>query len=302
MESVVELRTQLRLLLRNLGVLQARYPELGLGVTQCHALLELEATSLTVGELSKRLQIEASSASRNMKTLARHGLAEVDTSTPDSRVKAYQLTAFGNEKVALIHERGNRVIHQATEYMTSQECESVWQGISVLEKAVSRSNASSLVTFRASTPRDDAGIAHVIRTVLAGLDMAREGTAYFEPQTDCIHETYAAVDGFYLVVEQQGQICGGGGIYPHSSELCELKNMYFLNEIRGGGHGRRLMNMLLRFAQERAFKEIFLETNSDWKAALHLYQQFGFVPSQPPDFYGCHVVCDRFFSLKLNSQ
>lgn len=299
MSLVSDFRVHLRGLIRQLGVLQARYPELGLGVSQCHALLELQQQPRSVGELSEILHIDASSASRNLKTLERHGLAASQPSSNDGRIRNYRMTAKGKRKVAQINERGDRVISDAAEFLTPQERQAVWQGVAALEKAVARSQAPGHVAFRLSRPADNAAIATVIRTVLEELDMAVAGTAYFEPQTDQIHETFAQVNGRYMVLEQAGDVCGGGGIYPHNQAYGELKNMYFMAEIRGRGYARKLMNLLLDFARDAGFSIVFLETNANWKTAIRLYESFGFQPSQPPDFYAGHCACDRFFALNL---
>lgn len=46
---------------------------------------------------------------------------------------------------------------------------------------------------------------------------------------------------------------------------------------RGLGLGRKMMHLLVTYAHEMAFKAVYLWTADEHHAAIHLYQQFGFV-------------------------
>jgi len=298
MEALRQFRNDLRHLIRSLGVLQARYPELGLGVTQCHALLELEDQQRSVGELSQLLQIEASSASRNLATLERHGWVAHSRDPEDPRRKCFRLTASGRTKVRAIHRRGDRVALGALECLLPDEQRAVGTALDALARAVDRSQNSE-VRIRASHSRDNAAIARVIREVLTELDLTDATSAFAEPTTDCIHDTYVAAGGRYFVVTRGREVEGGGGILPLDDRLCELKNLYFTQRLRGGGHSKRLVNRLLRYASQRGFREVFLETRSEWRAAAELYRRFGFEACAKPACYAGHAACNQYLSLRL---
>lgn len=298
MAAYARLRHDLRALVRNLGVLQARYPELGLGVTQCHALLELQDGELSLGALGARLRIDLSTASRNLDLLVRHGLVARRRDPADPRRKLHRLTRRGRAKIAAIDARGDRVVAEAFAHLTPAERDTVAGGLALFAAALARSQAPPVV-LRPSRRADNAAIAAVIRAVLAELGQANPGTAYYEASTDRIHDVYAEAGGLYLVVERDGRVAGGAGLMPFGRGLCELKNMYFLRELRGGGHAKRLVNALLAEARARGFREIFLETFSGWTAALRLYESFGFRRARLPAGYRGHALCDRAYRLRL---
>ena len=298
MEPYAQIRADIRALVRNLGVLQTRYPELGLGVTQCHALLELEARELSLGELGAILQIETSTASRNLDTLERHGLIARRPARDDARVKLHRLSARGRAKLDAVNRRGDRVVAEAFAHLTPGERDTVAAGLSLFSRALVRAQARD-VAIRPSTSADNPAIARVIRSVLEELGQDKPGTAYHEPTTRRIHDVYARAGGLYLVVERGDRLVGGAGILPHTRTACELKNMYFLAEARGGGHANRVVNQLLDFARGRGFGEVFLETYSGWTAARALYESFGFTRAAPPPFYRGHALCDLHYRLAI---
>lgn len=301
MRNVRGLRADLRRLIRNLGVLRARYPELGLGVSQCHTLLELETGTRALGELSEVLHLDPSSASRNLATLARHGYVSHQRDAKDPRRKLFRLTAKGRKQTRAVHRHGDTVMRNALAYLAPSEQQQVATSLASLATAVARSQVRG-VDIRRSRKADEPAIARVIRSVLEELEMTQQDTAYKEPSTDRIHRVYTRARGAYFVVCLDGVVEGGGGILPHTATTCELKNLYFSPRVRGGGHARRLMNEALDFAQRRGFRRVFLETRSGWDAAEGLYRLFGFKRCDRPSFYTGHTACDRYWALDLEPR
>src|SRR5437764_6053768 len=168
MKPYRQIRADIRALVRNLGVLQPRYPELGLGITQCHALLELQARQLSLGELGQRLQIDDSTASRNLDTLERHGLVRRHRAADDPRKKLHQLSPKGRRKLDAVHARGDRVVAGAFAYLTPPERATVAAGLELFARSLAAARAP-VVAIRPSARADNPAIARVIRTVLAEL-------------------------------------------------------------------------------------------------------------------------------------
>lgn len=57
----------------------------------------------------------------------------------------------------------------------------------------------------------------------------------------------------------------------------ELRKMYFDETLRGRGMGRKLLFALVDVAKKKGARELRLETNSRMRAAIALYESFGFV-------------------------
>jgi len=86
-------------------------------------------------------------------------------------------------------------------------------------------------TIRPITPRDNAAIAAIIRTVMPEFGADGPGFAIHDAEVDDMAGAYAGPGCVYFVVEREGRVAGGGGIAPLSSDetgICELRKMYFL--------------------------------------------------------------------------
>lgn len=149
---------------------------------------------------------------------------------------------------------------------------------------------------------DNNKVALVIRTVLEELNVPKIGTAYADPQLDCMFETYQEPRSAYFVVENNGEIMGCAGIAPlanSTQNICELQKMYFLPETRGLGLGTQMMDVCLNKAREFGFEQCYLETMPYMEAAQKLYKKSGFDYLDSP--MGCtgHTSCPVWMIKKL---
>ena len=86
------------------------------------------------------------------------------------------------------------------------------------------------------------------------------------------------------------------------ADVCELRKMYFLPELRGRGAGRALMQRCLDAAREFGFRRCYLETLTGMNAAQSLYAKFGFTPLPGPLGNTGHHGCNRFFIRDLRER
>ena len=150
------------------------------------------------------------------------------------------------------------------------------------------------LTIRPIAQEDNAAIAEVIRDVLIAHNVPKVGTAYADPQLDCMFETYAEPRSRYFVVSSEGKIIGGAGISQLQNEaedICELQKMYFLPEARGKGIGAAMMNQCLEAAKEFGYKRCYLETMPYMQAAQKLYRKSGFNYLESPMGNTGHNAC-----------
>ncbi len=159
---------------------------------------------------------------------------------------------------------------------------------------VRRFTVCSMGSIRKIEQKDNHAIAAVIRMVLEQMQVPKVGTAYADPQLDCMFETYNRPHAVYYVVENDGKIVGGAGIMQlelAEGGICELQKMYFLPETRGLGLGKQLIQQCLLDAKSFGFTACYLETMPYMEAAQHLYQQTGFAYLDAP--MGCtgHTSC-----------
>jgi len=85
-------------------------------------------------------------------------------------------------------------------------------------------------------------------------------------------------------------------------ERAQLRWVVVLDEARGLGAGRKLLNQVLNFASQHNFKSIYLETIDDLTLSMTLYETSGFAlvsKKQMQLWYGedgCEVVMEKMLS------
>jgi len=141
---------------------------------------------------------------------------------------------------------------------------------------------------------DDQELASVIRSSLMEFSAAKPGTVYFDPTTDQLSNLFETPGSYYFVLEQDGQICGGAGIYPTQDlppSTCELVKLYLSPAARGQGLGRKLMELCESKAVELGYKFIYLETMPELKIAVPLYEKMGYKNLAHPLGNSGHTGC-----------
>jgi putative acetyltransferase len=153
------------------------------------------------------------------------------------------------------------------------------------------------VKIREATAADGDAIRAIVRETLAEFGFPVESDG-IDSDLDDVPLGYQKIGGsFRVVVDDDGNVVGCGGIYPMAPKAVELRKMYFRPSIRGKGMGRRLLDDLIAEARRRNFDRIELETASNLETAIALYQRAGFVETEGPK-HSCR--CDRTFALELH--
>ncbi|MBL7741124.1 MAG: GNAT family N-acetyltransferase [Chitinophagaceae bacterium] len=158
------------------------------------------------------------------------------------------------------------------------------------------------ITIRPIQQSDNPVLAQIVRDTLAEFGANHPGTVYYDPTTDALYELFQTKGAGYFVAEMNGEIVGGGGIYPTDglpAETCELVKMYLLPQARGTGLGRTLIEKSLSFAEETGYTNVYLETMPELKQALNIYAKFGFEYLRGPMGNSGHTGCSLWMLKKL---
>ena len=149
--------------------------------------------------------------------------------------------------------------------------------------------------------RDDAAVAAIIRAVMPEFGADGPGFAIHDAEVDAMHAAYRDSGRAYFVVESDGRVLGGGGVAPLDGEadVCELRKMYFMPELRGRGAGDALMRRCLEAARTLGYRRCYLETLTGMDAAQKLYARHGFARIAAAMGATGHFSCDRFFIRDL---
>ncbi len=154
----------------------------------------------------------------------------------------------------------------------------------------------STINIRPISIADNPLIATIIRSCLTEFGANKPGTVYYDKTTDQLFELFQENGAAYFIAEQDGQVVGGGGIFPSPGlpvGTCELVKMYLLPLARGTGIGATLMNTCLSKAKEMGFVNMYIETLPELKKAISVYEKFGFNYLDKPlgntGHFGCSV-------------
>jgi putative acetyltransferase len=151
------------------------------------------------------------------------------------------------------------------------------------------------VTIRHLQQEDDTALARIIRGSLEDFNANKPGTVYFDPTTDHLSRVFEVAGSEYFVVEENGILLGGAGIYPTANlpaDTCELVKLYLRREARGKGLGKLLMEKCFSSAIENGYKKIYLETMPELNIAVPLYEKMGFTYLPAPLGNSGHDGCD----------
>lgn len=158
------------------------------------------------------------------------------------------------------------------------------------------------ILIRPILEADNNDIARIIRIVLAEHKADKPGTVYFDPTTDDLFSLFRQAGSVYFVVELNGEIVGGSGIFPTENlpkGCCELVKLYLLNKLRGKGLGRQLIEHCIAEAKRLGYTSMYLETMPELSSAVSLYEKLGFNYLQQPLGNSGHFGCDIWMMLEL---
>ncbi len=148
--------------------------------------------------------------------------------------------------------------------------------------------------IREIKPEDNPIIERIIKAIFPEFNMPLVGTAYEDKETPNMFESYQGKKEVYFVIEENGVVVGGGGIKPlrgFGDDVCELQKMYFSPSIRGKGFGKKMFDKCMQAAKDFGYKKCYLESASQLKAAIHIYEKKGFVRLNKPLGNTGHYSC-----------
>lgn len=151
------------------------------------------------------------------------------------------------------------------------------------------------IKIREIQPKDNAQLERVIRACFHEFKIPLVGTAYEDDETPHMYESYQNDNDVYYVIDVDGEILGGGGVKPlknfESENICEIQKMYFSPKIRGKGYGKLLFKKCAEAAKALDYTQSYIESAPQLKAAIHIYETFGFKHLEGPMGNTGHFSC-----------
>lgn len=144
--------------------------------------------------------------------------------------------------------------------------------------------------------RDHETVREVVFAALREYGMEPEPGAT-DSELYSLDETYFQNGGaFDVLAEPGGEVVGCVGVLRVDEESCELRKMFLRKESRGQGHGKLLLNRAIDRARDLGFRYMVLETATELREAVGLYEKYGFRPYRPD-----HICerCDLAYRFEL---
>lgn len=158
------------------------------------------------------------------------------------------------------------------------------------------------VTIREIKKEDNKAIAVIIREVLAEFKANKPGTVYYDPTTDDLYHLFQIPKAKYFIVEMNGEVVGGAGVYPTEGlpkACCELVKLYLLSTVRGKGLGKALIEKCFETAKDLGYTQVYLETMPELNNAVGLYEKKGFEYLKGPLGNSGHFGCGIWMLKRL---
>ncbi|MFK7780826.1 GNAT family N-acetyltransferase [Psychroserpens sp.] len=158
------------------------------------------------------------------------------------------------------------------------------------------------IVIREIRPEDNPQIEAVIKACFPEFKIPLKGTAYEDAETPFMFESYQGEREIYYVLANDKEVFGGGGIKQlqnFNGNVCELQKMYFSPKIRGKGFGKKMFEKCLEAARDFEFETCYLESASQLKAAIHIYEDFGFEHLSEPLGNTGHYSCGVWMTKTL---
>ncbi|MGF1755636.1 GNAT family N-acetyltransferase [Vibrio makurazakiensis] len=153
------------------------------------------------------------------------------------------------------------------------------------------------------TAEYDAKLSEIIHAVGVEYGAVGDGFGPSDEEVKAMSQFYTEDrKSLYLLAFVEDQLVGGCGVAPFldSADTCELKKLFLLKEGRGLGVGRKLSEMCLAFGKQQGFERCYLDTLSNMKQAVFLYEKMGFSHLDKPLEGTLHNGCDVWMLKSLS--
>lgn len=162
--------------------------------------------------------------------------------------------------------------------------------------------AASVSLVEVRTPQQVGAIRDLFLEYQAslGIDLCFQG---FDQELNNLPGDYVAPSGGLLLANVDGQAAGCCAFRPLVTsdhlDACEMKRLFVRPGFRGLGLGRQLVDAIVLAAQQAGYTTMLLDTLSDMESARALYQEVGFVETEP--YYHNPLAGAHYLKLDLRS-
>jgi ribosomal protein S18 acetylase RimI-like enzyme len=294
-DLVAAVRRFNRTVTQRVGALDDEYMARGRPLGQARLLWEIGPGGAEVAALRARLGLDSGYLSRLLRVLEGDRLVTVgpmDQAGGDGRVRMATLTATGRAEWAELNERSDQLAWSILEPLTQQRQEQLVASMAEVERLL----MASMVVIEECPPGEPRARA-CVRAYARDLAVRFDGG--FDPAlSNPVHdEELVPPAGAFLLATLNAEPVGCGAVKLHPGAPAEIKRVWIADTVRGLGIGRRMLSELERYAAERGWTAVRLDTNRNLTEAIALYRSAGYREVKP---YNAEHYAHHWFEKRLD--
>lgn len=274
------LRYNARNVVRELGLLNDVYFDIGVTLAERHLLIELSNCLYpTVSEIAERLLLDKSTASRLVAKTVKKGYVKYSSDESDKRKRFLQFTEKGKEILNKFESIAFNQTKNALLTLTNKEIEAVYHGIELYAKGLKISRLRSGVEFTQIKQQDNAKLARLFTEIhkikhFFLLNAQKKDSTWMN-----LFEFHQKKGSAYFVMKIDSKIVGGGGIAPFHSDKtrsCELKKICLHPETLGLGFEHLLIDFCVQKAKKMGYTKCYVDISNEFLVSCDFFEQYGF--------------------------
>jgi DNA-binding MarR family transcriptional regulator/N-acetylglutamate synthase-like GNAT family acetyltransferase len=288
---------------RRIGILNENLYRSPFSLTEARVLYELaHRQNLTATELGKDLGLDTGYLSRMLRSFEKRGQLARTPAPDDGRQNLLSLTTKGRAAFAPLDARSREEISALLSRIPEPQQNRLIDAMRTIESVLGAPKEPKVpYLLRQHGPGDMGWVVHrhgILYAQEYGYD------EHFEALVAGIVaefiENYDAKRERCWIAERDGETMGSVFLVRQSKTTAKLRLLLVEPKARGLGIGARLVSECVRFARQAGCKKIVLWTQSELRAARHIYEKAGFqlVRKQPHHSWGKDLVAETW-ELKL---
>jgi DNA-binding MarR family transcriptional regulator len=240
-------------------------------MAEARLLWEIGADGCEVRTLRNRLGLDSGHASRLLRALESDGMAEVEPSPADRRIRVARLTRAGVKEWAELDRRSDEFAASMLEPLDERDRERLVESMRTVQRLLMR---ASVEIREVDAAGSDAR--QCLRAYVEELNQRWE--AGFDPSAGVTAEPHELTPpaGCFLIAYLHGEPVGCGGVKHLAGGPSDIKRMWVSPAARGLGLGRRLLEELEQRVRDSGATVARLETNRVLVEAIALYRSAGY--------------------------
>jgi DNA-binding MarR family transcriptional regulator len=241
-------------------------------MAEARLLWEIGSDGCEVRTLRNRLGLDSGHASRLLRSLEADGMARVEASPADGRIRVARLTPAGMREWAELDRRSDAFAQSLLDPLSERDRERLINSMRMVQRLLT----AAAVEIRQVDPAGP-DARQCLRSYVEELNQRWE--AGFDPAAGVSAEPHELTPpaGCFLIAYLHGEPVGCGGVKHLPGGPSDIKRMWVSPAARGLGLGRRLLGELEQRVLAGGATVARLETNRVLVEAIGLYRSAGYV-------------------------